>query len=287
MATNKSPTVQRRRLGQLLRQFRTEKGLTVKEAGVHIERSESWMSRVELGQCGLHLGELRTIMDLYQVANPDARAEMESLARDGRQRGWWSRYRSALSTDYAAYIGFEESASRLLVYESLVIHGLFQTEDYARTVIRASSPTDSEDAIERRVQVRLTRQELLTREPPLEVWAVFDEAVLHRVIGGDVAVHAAQLDCLLGIARLPGVRIQVIPFREASNPGALSAFTVLQFPDDYPEIAYLEGLTGDIYEEGEAARRYTLQHEGLRSAAMSETSTMALIKKIRDQVALT
>jgi transcriptional regulator with XRE-family HTH domain len=286
MTSSNSPTVQRRRLGQLLRQFRTGKNLTTRQAGAHLERSESWVSRVESGESGIRLGELRALMDVYGVTEEAARTEMEELARGGRQRGWWSQYRSALSAEYAAYIGFEESASRLLVYESLVVHGLLQTENYARAVIRASSPTATEETIERRVQVRLKRQELLAREPaPLEMWVVLDEAVLRRVIGGDIDAHLAQLGRLLHVARMPTIRIQVIPFRDASNPGATSGFTILEYPGGADRIAYIEGLTSDVYEEGDAAERLTLGHENLRAAALSETSTIALIKRVRDEVA--
>jgi len=281
-----SPTVQRRRLGHMLRQIRTDLDLTTRQAGAHLERSESWVSRVETGDSGIRLGELRALMDAYEVTDPDVRAEMEDLARGGRQRGWWSRYRSSLSSDYAAYIGFEASASRLLVYESLVVHGLLQTEDYARAVFRASFTAMPSNVIEHRVQVRLTRQELLSRTPdPLEMWVVFDEAVLHRVIGGDMPVHLAQLGKLLGIARdVDTIHVQVIPFRDASNPGGMSGFTVLEFPRD-PRIAYLEGLTSDLYEEEEAAERFTLGHTDLRAAALSETRTVALIKRVLDEAA--
>lgn len=285
MATGGSPTVRRRRLGQLLRRFRAEAGLTAVQAAGEVERTDSWLSRLESGRVGLRVRDLHTLLDAYGVTDPDVRAEMEELARAGRERGWWSKYRSVLSDEYAAYIGFEAEASRLLVYEALVVHGLLQTEDYARAVIRTSNPTASDDTVERRVQVRMRRQDLLTRQPPLELWAVFDEAALRRIIGGDVAVHLAQLDHLLEVAALPTIRLQVIPWADASNPGAASAFTVLEFPGSDPEIAYFEGLASDVYEEGEAARRVTLTHEDLRAAALSETSTIALIRRVRDEVA--
>lgn len=285
MSTNVSPTVQRRRLGYLLREFRSELGMTNRQIGDNLERSESWVTRIEIGETGIRLGELRALMDLLRITDPDVRTEMEALARGGRQRGWWSQYRSALSNDYAAYIGFEMSATRLLVYESLVVHGLLQTEEYARAVFRARVPAVSADTVDHRIQVRLTRQELLTRTPdPLVIQAVFDESVLHRVIDGDVKTHLAQLDRLLEVAKdMNNVRLQVVPFSEARNPGAMSGFTVLEF-DGLPSFAYIEGLTSDVYEEGEEAEQFIDGHADLRAAALSETGTIRLIKRIRDEL---
>lgn len=286
MPSTASPTVQRRRLGLLLRNLRGQQDLTAKDAGAHLERSDSWVSRVESGETGIRITELRALMDVYKVIDTDARSEMEDLARGGRQRGWWSKHRSVLSKTYAAYIGFEAEARKLFVWQSFVITGLLQTEDYARVVLRTIDPTASVDTIERRVQVRMRRQELLGRDPdPVELCVVLDEAVLHRVIGGDHGIHLAQLDHLLHVARdIPHVRIQVIPFEDASNPGMLPAFVLLQFDGD-PEIGYVELETSDVYEEGEDAKRIRILFNDLRAAALSEARTISLIKKRRDDTA--
>jgi len=280
-----SPTVQRRRLGLLLQQFRTARGLSTRTAGAEMERSEAWISRIESGKSGLDISNLRALFTLYGVTDPDVRTEMEDLARGGRQRGWWSRYRSALSDDYAAYIGFESSASRLLTWQALVVDGLLQTEDYMRTLFRFGSPPISAQRVERLVQVRLHRQQRLTSEDPLELSLVLDEAVLHRIIGGDREVHARQLDHLAEVARtVPTVKLQVVPFDEAFNPGMLPSFTVLQFPSPFRDIAHVEGVNSDVYEEGSDAARLTLMHEDLRAAALSTARSLALIQRVRDEV---
>ena len=281
-----SPTVQRRRLGLLLTQMRNGCGLTTRQAGAAMERSEAWVSRVEAGKNGLDVSVLRGLLNLYEVTDPAVRAEMEDLARGGRQRGWWSRYRSALSEDYAAYIGFESSALRLLAWQTLVVDGLLQTEEYMRNLFRFGSPPISAERVERLVQVRLQRQQRLTGEHPVELSVVLDEAVLHRIIGGDRRVHVAQLDHLVEVARtVPNVRVQVVPFDEAFNPGMLPSFTVLQFPAPFRDIVHVEGVTSDIYEEGEDATRLTLMHEELRAAALSTPRSIALIRRVRDEVA--
>lgn len=261
--------------------------MTAKQAGAHMDRSESWMSRAESGASRMHLGDLRLLMDLYGVTAPDARAEMEDLARGGRKRGWWSSYRSVLSNDYSAYIGFEQSATRLSIWQSLVVDGLLQTEEYMRALFRASSPSLTAERIDRLVQVRLQRQELLTRIPqPLDLHVILDEAVLRRVIGGDRAVHLRQLDRLIDVARnMPTVRVQVIRFDDASNPGSMPGFTILEFPVGDPEIGYIEGVTSDVYEEGANVERLRDVHDDLRSAALSETSSISLIEDVRTEVA--
>ena len=280
-----SPTVQRRRLGLLLQQMRVERGLTTRQAAAEVGRSEPWISRVESARNGIDIANLRALLDLYQVTDRDARAEMEDLSRGGRQRGWWSRYRSVLSADYAAYIGFEAGAGRLLVWQTLVVDGLLQTEEYMRLLQRYGTPPASPQRVERLVQVRLQRQQRLTATPPLELSVVLDEAVLHRVIGGDRQVHARQLDHLVEVAcTVPTVRIQVVPFDEAFNPGSLPGFSVLQFPHD-PPIGYAEGPNSEIYEEGPDVERLTLVHEELRAAALSTSRSIALIRRVRDEVA--
>lgn len=280
-----SPTVRRRRLGLLLRRFRNDAELTGLEVAGQLERHESWMSRLEAGRTGLRVADLRTLLDIYRVTDPAVRAEMEDLARQGRKRGWWSRYASTVAAGYATYIGFEAEASRLLVWQSLVIDGLLQTEEYARAVFRVGAPTAPAETVDSLVQVRMRRQQLLSRTPPLELWVILDEAVLHRVIGGDTAVHVRQLDHLLNVTKaMPNVRTQVVPFRDASHPGMLPAFTILEFPQD-PLIVYIEGLTGEVYEEEEDAERYTLKGDDLRAAALSEPRSIELIESIRDRVA--
>lgn len=281
-----SPTVRRRHLGRLLRERRGELGLTARQVGEDLDRSESWILRVERGNTGVRRTDLRAVMDLYGITDPAVRKEMEDLARAGRERGWWSKYRSVLPDQYAAYIGFEAEASRLLVWQSLVVDGLLQTEDYARAVFRAAARTSSTADIERPLRVRMQRQERLTADPPLEMDVVLDEAVLHRVILGDRKTHVAQLDHLLDVARnLPTVRLQVVPFADAGHPGMLPSFTVLEFTSGDRPIAYVEGVTGDIYEEDAIADRLILVHGDLRAAALSESRTIELIEQIRDTVA--
>lgn len=280
-----SPTVKRRRLGMLLRQIRTDAGIGAEQAAKSVDHTESWMSRVERGRTGLTRVYLERLLDLYGVAQ-DVRAELAALAKGGRERGWWSKYSGVLSKQYSSYIGFEAEASRLLLWEGLVVHGLLQTPEYARAVIRASNPDDPPGVVDRKVEVRLNRQKRLTSERPLGLWVVIDEAVLRRIIGGDRGVHLAQLDHLLELADADSerVRIQVVPFDDSSHPGMLSSFTIMEFPED-PELVYIEGLTGDLYEDPPDSERYRLVFDNLRAAALSESASREIIARWRTTLA--
>ena len=282
---SESPTVKRRRLGMLLRQFRTEADLRPDAVASSVDRTESWLSRVERGRTGLTRIYLEKLLELYGVGG-DVASELTELAKGGRERGWWSKFSGILPKQYSSYIGFEAEASRLLIYEGLIVHGLLQTEDYARQVIRAANPDDALGTVDRKVEVRMARQKRLTGEPSLRLQVVLDEAVLRKVIGGRRDIHLAQLDRLLELADADceGVRIQVIPFDDSSHPGMLSSFTLMEFPED-PELVYIEGLTGDLYEDPPESERYRLVFDNLRAAAASEPASREIIAQWRARLA--
>src|SRR3954466_11343778 len=199
-AVAESPTVRRRDLGARLRAYRERKGLSREEVGAAIDRDPSWVSRLELGRVGIRADKRNPLLDLYEVTDPPVRQALIEMARSGRERGWWSRYASVLSQQYRSYIGHESSATRLHIYEALVIHGLLQTEAYARNVIRIGDPELDAVTIQQRAEVRLNRQQRLLGDNPLRLVVVLDEAVLHRVVGGDVDVHRGQLQHLIAVA---------------------------------------------------------------------------------------
>jgi transcriptional regulator with XRE-family HTH domain len=281
-----SPTVRRRRLGLILRGLREKTGLTGEEVGAAIERSGSWVSRVETGRVGLRGRDLTDLLEVYQVDDRSLRDELLGLAREGKQRGWWSKYADTLSGPYATYIGFESEAAELLVYEAQVVHGLLQTEEYARAIFMAATmPRNAPDAIERKLKVRMNRQDLLTRATPLKLWAIFDESVLRRGIGGPEVLHS-QLGRLLEVSMLPNVTIQVVSFDAGAHPGMIGSFTLVRFPiSDDPDIVYIEGVTGDIFAEAEDALSYQEVFDHLRAAALSPTASRQKIETVWAELA--
>lgn len=281
-----SPTVRRRRLGLILRGLREKAGLTGEDVGTAIERSGSWVSRVETGRVGLRSRDLSDLLELYQVEDPALADELLALAREGKQRGWWSKYADTLSGPYATYIGFETEAAELLVYETLIVHGLLQTEEYARALFGAAiRPNNTEDMVERKVSVRMARQALLTRPNPLKLWAILDESVLRRQIGGPVVLRS-QLKHLSEASSRPNITIQVVPFDAGPHAGMIGSFSMVRFPSrDDPDIVYIEGQTGDIFAEAEDAVWYQEVFDHLRAAALSPTESRVRIERAWDELA--
>jgi transcriptional regulator with XRE-family HTH domain len=280
-----SPTVRRRRLGLILRGLRERTGMTGEEVGASIERSGSWVSRVETGRVGLRGRDLKDLLDVYGVPEEELRDELLSLAREGKQRGWWSKYADTLMGGYATYIGFESEASELLVYETLVIHGLLQTEEYARALFSAGIQPMSTDGIERKLKIRMERQSIL--DSGLKLWAIFDESVLYRRIGGPNVLQG-QLKHLEDATLRSNVTVQIVPLAAGVFPSISGTFSVVRFhSSDDPDIVYVEGgpAAGDIFAEADDARWYNDVFDHLRAAALSPTESRDLIRQARDAAA--
>jgi hypothetical protein len=182
---------------------------------------------------------------------------------------------------YSDYIGFEDQSRSISNYESLFVPGLLQGEAYARAQLRGTLPTATEDEIESRVAARMERQQVLTKDDAPTLWAIMDEAALHRAVGGR-DVMREQVTRLLEACSLPNVTIQVIPFGAGAHPGMDGSFVILDFPDgDDPSIVYVESAAGGLFlEEDAEMRRYILMFEHLRAAASGLDATAALLKAI-------
>jgi transcriptional regulator with XRE-family HTH domain len=272
-----SPTVRRRRLAAELRGLREAAKLTCEEVAEHLECSASKISRVETGRVSVSPRDVRDMLELYGVDAQQA-ADLMQLARESRQKGWWHAYSDTVRSSFATYIGFEDAAAEIRAYEVNLIPGLLQTEDYARTVISAGNLTGSQDDVERRVALRMARQpRLITGDPP-QFWAVLDEAVLHRTVGGP-GLMRLQLDHLLDLAALPNVAVQIIPFVAGAHPGMGKPFYILAFPERAdPDVVYLEDLTSILYiEDVGEIDRYNMLFNHLRATALSFEDSAGLI----------
>ncbi|MGH8895988.1 MAG: helix-turn-helix domain-containing protein [Egibacteraceae bacterium] len=241
------PTVLRILLGSQLRRLREAKGLSRGEAGYTIRASESKMSRLELGRVSFKERDVADLLILYGVTGADERDALLSLARQANQPGWWHRYSDVLPAWFQAYVGLEAAATRIRTYEAHLIPGLLQTEDYARAVTTLGMPDAPPEEIERRVSLRMTRQQVLTRPDAPRLWAVVDEAALRRPLGGP-EVMAAQLEHLIAATKLPNATLQVMPFRFGGHAGEGQPFVIFRFADpDLPDVVYLEQLTSALY----------------------------------------
>jgi len=235
------------------------------------------MYRIEHARVRPQTRTLRTLLDLYGVEK-EQQAELVALLRDARERGWLHAYQSELPEQYMNFIGFEGEAESEWNYESLFVPGLLQTEDYARALISGTLPFASRDEVERRVEVRMARREVLQNENPLELWGIIDEAVLRRQVGGP-AVMRAQFRHLLEASELPNVTFQVIPFDGGAHPGMAGSFIALQFAEEaIPAVIYVESMAGELFLEHESdVRRYKLMFEHLRAVAASPDVSRSLL----------
>jgi hypothetical protein len=223
-------------------------------------------------------------MDLLEITIPAERARLEALRAEGKRRGWWSGYRSALKPSYQTLIGLEDSATERRDFASIVMPGLFQTEEYARAVLATAIPQPTAAVIDSRVKVRLQRQELITRDvEPLRIHVVLDEAAVQRRVGGD-RVWLQQLDRVLDLAELRNVTIQVLPFSVGAFAEALGAFALLDFSEGDP-IAYAELPTGDLYSEGADAHRFIQHFDALKTDALPPPLSISMIRRLRDEAA--
>src|SRR5258708_2512559 len=238
-----SPTVRRILLGSQLRRMREAKGITREDAGYLIRASESKISRMELGRVGF---KERDVIDLLGMYGVDAAAERDALvalAREANAPGWWHKYTDVLPDWFQTYVGLEEAASVLRVYEVQFVPGLLQTASYARAVMARGWPGAPEEEIERRVSIRVTRQGLLTKQGGPRLWAVVDEAALRRPVGGREGFRS-QLEHLIELTQDARITLQVAPFRSGSHAAEAGAFTIMRFPEaDLPGVVYLEQLT--------------------------------------------
>lgn len=273
-----SPTFVRFQLGAQLRRLRDDAKIPAERAADVIEVTASTLRRVEAGRVGIKGPALNALLTEYGVHDAELRETLLTMARTGKQRGWWAKY-GDLPSSYRQYIGMESAAEEIHNFEMIVVPGLLQTESYARAIVTGEATGPTPEAVTQRVAARLERQKLI-KEGRLRLVAVIDEAVLHRQIGG-AGVMAEQIDALLAAAKLWNVTLQVIPFREGAYASMLSSFHVLRFPGD-AEVVYIEGLTGDLYAEGDDIAHCAAVFSSLRSSALSPSASTTMIRKIRD-----
>jgi transcriptional regulator with XRE-family HTH domain len=278
------PTVLRILLGSQLRRLREAKGVTRDEAGYAIRASGSKISRMELGRVSFKERDVADLLGLYGVDEDETRA-LVALAKEANSPGWWHKYGDVLPDWFQVYVGLEEAAQLIRLYEVQFVPGLLQTADYARAVIRLGRPSAPADEVGRRLNLRLTRQEVLTKPSGPRLWAVIDEAALRRPIGGR-EVMRAQFARLIEAAREPNITLQVVPFRSGGHAAEAGAFTIMRFPEvDLPDVVYLEQLTSALYvDKREDVERYTEVMERLSVEGEPPERTIEILSGMLEEV---
>jgi len=219
------------------------------------------------------------LLELYGVTDEDHRAELLALARQSDEQSWLRSFPSELPEAYTTYISFEAEARSLLNYECLFVPGLLQTEDYARAALQRGMPAATKEEIGRLVEARMSRQAVLARETPLRLWAIVDEAALHRPVGGQ-KIMKAQLERLAESAELPQVTLQALPYAVGGHPGMPGSFVILQFADaGAGDVVYIETQAGDLFLESDTdLSRFGAIFEYLRALALPPDESVALIQ---------
>jgi transcriptional regulator with XRE-family HTH domain len=284
MSDSQSPTVRRRRLGMELRRLREASGLMIEDVAKHLECSMSRVSRIETGKSVARIRDVRDMLDLYEVGDEGQREQLLTLAKDAQQRGWWTEYESVLSAGLDTYVGLEASAASIRSFQTHLVPGLLQTEEYSRALIKVGRPSESPANIDRMISLRRRRQAMLADAGALEMWAVLDEAVLRRPIGG-TSVMRAQLARLLEAEELTSVTIQVLPFTRGAHPGLGGAFTIIGFPAPTDlDVVYVDSPAGNIFlEKDKDVRRHTTWFDHLRAAALPPDESTDFIAAVADE----
>jgi transcriptional regulator with XRE-family HTH domain len=272
------PTVRRRRLGSELRKLREDHSIKLEEVAERLGVAASTLSRIETGKAPTKSVYLTAMLEMYGVTDPAQRQVLVDMAREGHRKGWWSVYDDVLPTGFGIYVGLEAEAAGVRSFEGEVIHGLFQTRDYARAILREVQVKDTDAQVDRLVDLRIKRQDSLERDPPLDVWLILDESVVRRTIGGP-EVMRGQLARLVEASRKPNVTLQVLPFSSGSHAGLRGSFSILEFPERADsDVAYVESVAGIIYLEKEREVRHCAEaFDRLRAAALSPGQSASLI----------
>jgi transcriptional regulator with XRE-family HTH domain len=276
------PTVLRILVGAQLRRLREASGITRQAAAEAIRGSEAKMSRLEAGRVGFRRRDVADLLTAYGVAEGSTRDIVLSLAEQANEQGWWHRYNDAMPDWFSTYVGLEQAATIIRSYEAQYVPGLLQTEAYAHTVIDLGQAVRA-DEVRQRVELRIHRQQLLYMLQPPDYWAVIDEAVLRRNLGGR-QVMRDQLDHILEASKRPNITVQVVPFERSDAAAVGGPFTLLRFAEpDLPDIVYLEQLNSALYlNRGVDVDIYLKIIDRLSAGALTPGRSTELIASVRD-----
>lgn len=277
MPTYQDPSFYRRRVREALRKAREAAGITQRDAAAALDWSMSKLVRIEAGSVGISTTDLRALLGLYAIDDENLINQLVDMARASKERPWFSRYQNILSQAFAQYLGYESSAAVIRGFQPLTMPGLLQTDDYARAILEASRASE----IEERVDLRMSRQELLEREEIPAVFYILDEAALHRLVGGPTVMRG-QLRHLKEIGSQSKVSIRIVPFSAGAHSSMAGSFTILEFADWDEDVLYLETSGGSVTsrEDQKVVAEYRESFELLSDMALNEQESDALIESL-------
>ncbi|MGH3220912.1 MAG: helix-turn-helix domain-containing protein [Streptosporangiaceae bacterium] len=279
--------VQRRRLRTELRKARQDAGLTQEQVADAMDWSLSKMIRIEAGTVGISTTDLKALLDHYEVDDPDLRSQLVALARAARERSWWSVYRDVALPGVLQLIGYEAASHIIRNFETLLIPGLLQTEDYARAVVPSLEEGTTAERVDTLVEIRMRRQEQVDRDDPPLMFFILDEAAVRR-LAGSRNVMRRQIHYLIEMAAKPNVTIEIVPFTVGTHPGLRGPFVIVEFPDPGDDdVLYLEArgdlIRGGISEEGEVSAHREV-FEQLRRLSLGPDGSITYLRKLADEM---
>jgi transcriptional regulator with XRE-family HTH domain len=277
MPTYQDPSFYRRRVREALRKARESASLTQRDAAATLDWSMSKLVRIEAGSVGISTTDLKALLALYGVDDKGTVDQLINMARASKEQPWFSRYQGIVSDAFGQYLGYESSASVIRGFQPLTVPGLFQTDDYARAILEASRSSD----IEERIELRMTRQELLDRDDLPAMFYVLDEAALHRLVGGPTVMRG-QLRRLKELGSLANVSIRIVPFSAGAHSSMAGSFTILEFADWDEDVLYLETSRGSVTsrEDQKAVAEHRESFELLSDKSLNEEESIVLIESL-------
>jgi len=284
---NPSPVVQRRRLRTELRKARQDAGLTQEQVADAMDWSLSKMIRIEAGTVGISTTDLKALLDHYRLDDADLRSQLVALARAARERSWWSVYRDVAPPGVLQLIGYEAASYIIRNFETLLIPGLLQTEDYARAVIPSLEEGTTAERVDTLVEIRMRRQEQVDRDDPPLMFFILDEAAVRRLVGSR-DIMRRQIHYLSEMAAKPNVTIEIVPFTAGTHPGLRGPFVIIEFPDPGDDdVLYLEArgvlIRGGISEEGEVST-HREAFEQLRRLSLGPDGSITYLRKLAEEM---
>ncbi len=278
------PVLARRRLRAELRRLRESAGHSFDQVAREMVWSVSKIVRIESGAVGVSVNDIKALLALYRVTDPEAIRSLSDLAKNSRRRMWWSQFRDQVPGSFLEFIGLEHDANRIVNYSPFLIPGPIQTEEYARSITETNPDINKSPD---QVKIRMQRQERLFRQPdPPQYIGLVDESALYRRFG-DATILRDQLNALLDYAREPHIELYVIPTSTDGYPGIAIGFVILEFSDtqDAPIVFYDQHGSDVAAESPDEVERYFKTFEQLRSLSLHGADAIAAIKAARDRTA--
>jgi transcriptional regulator with XRE-family HTH domain len=276
-------TTRRRQLGATMRKLRSRTGLTLEEAGRLVGVSKATVSRYETTAGPVKWIVVDALCREYGATDAERRAVV-NLAKSAKEQGWWSSFADSIPESMNLLLTLEDEAVRENHFCCVYVPGLLQTRDYSTALQKANEVPLESAEVERLVDIRMKRQEILTRPKPLHLWAILDESVIRRVVGSP-AVMKEQLDRLLQANESPHITLQVLPFSKGAHAAALGSFVIIGGPESALDVVYVDFHTGSLFlEKEEELQRYRLAFEYLRAQALDMEASSALIHRARKEL---